>query len=94
MFTFATKHEIRHLHVVVGSDSSEMYKKSVMHVQAKLLFCFSKPVAFLTFSLPSPSWLLKLPNTLFLYKKTEKVIVLTGVVRGQQSQVVENQCRP
>ena len=39
-----------------------------MHVRAKLLFRFSKPVAFLTFSLPLPSpfWLLKLPNTLFV----------------------------
>ena len=27
-----------------------------------LLFCQSKPIAFLPFSLPSPSSLLKLPN--------------------------------
>ena len=29
--------------------------------RAKLLFCQSKPIAFLPFSLPSPSLLLKLP---------------------------------
>ena len=29
---------------------------------AKLLFCQSKPIAFLPFSLPTPSSLLKLPN--------------------------------
>ena len=31
-------------------------------VRAELLFCQSKPIAFLPFSLPSPSWLLKLSN--------------------------------
>ena len=30
--------------------------------RAKLLFCQSKPIAFLPFALPSPSSLLKLPN--------------------------------
>ena len=38
-----------------------MHKKSVMHVQM-LLFCQSKPIAFLPFSLTSPSSLLKLLN--------------------------------
>ena len=61
MVTFSTKREIRHLHVVIGIVGSEIYKKSVMHVQAKLLLRFSKPIAFLKFSFPSPFWLLKLP---------------------------------
>ena len=37
-----------------------MYKKR--DARAKLLFCQSKPLAFLPLSLPSPSSLLKLPN--------------------------------
>ena len=49
-----------------------MYKKSVMHVHAKLLFCFSQRIAFLTFSLPSPSSLLKLLNTLCFVKEDGK----------------------
>ena len=42
-----------------------MYKKKVCCVlcvaPAKLLFCQSKPIAFFTFSLPSPSSDLKVP---------------------------------
>ena len=37
-----------------------MYKKH--DARAKLLFCQSKPITFLPFSLPSPPSLLKLPN--------------------------------
>ena len=36
--------------------------KKKRNARAKLLFCSSKPFAFLSFSLPSPSSLLKLPN--------------------------------
>ena len=42
-----------------------MYKKKsvlcVVCARAKLLFCQSKPIAFFTFSLPSPSSDLKVP---------------------------------
>ena len=43
------------------SNRKEMHKKSVMHVQM-LLFCQSKPIAFLPFSLTWPLSLLKLLN--------------------------------
>ena len=52
----STKHETGHFHVVV------VHKKG--NARAKLLFCQSKPIAFLPFSLPPPSSLLKLPNVL------------------------------
>ena len=48
--------------------------------RAKLLFCQSKPIAFVLFSLPSPSSLVKLPNvsdrTLRLNKPTSRLILL------------------
>ena len=56
---FSTKHEIWHFHVVVVQRRQEMYKKSMMH---KVLFDQPKPIAFLPFSLPSPSSLRKLPK--------------------------------
>ena len=58
MFPFATKREIRHFHVAVVQRRLRNVQKSV-----KLLFCQSKPIGFFfSFSLPSPSSLLKLPN--------------------------------
>ena len=56
VFTSSTKRQIRHFHVVVVQRRQRSVLKSVMH-----LFCQSKPIAFLPFSLPSPSSLLKLP---------------------------------
>ena len=50
---------ITSFHVVVVQQRQEMYKKSMMH---KVLFDQSKPLAFLPFSLPSPSSLRKLPT--------------------------------
>ena len=48
--------------------------------RAKLLFCQSKPIALVPFSLPSPSSLVKLPNvsdrTLRLNKPTSRLILL------------------
>ena len=38
-----------------------MYKERERDARAKLLFCQSKPISFLPFSLPSPSSFLKLP---------------------------------
>ena len=58
-FPSSTKREIWHFHVVVVQRRQEMYKKSMMH---KVLFDQSKPIAFLPFSLPSPSSLRKLPT--------------------------------
>ena len=58
LFPSSTKCEIRHFHVVVVKRRQRNVQKSVMHVQS----CLSKPVAFLPFSLPSPSSLRKLPN--------------------------------
>ena len=44
-----------------------MYKKTLTHVQIKLLFFLFKLNAFLSFSLPSPSSLLK-PALLNIYE--------------------------
>ena len=57
MFPSSIKREFRHLHVVVVQQRQRNVQKSVMHVQS---CCFA--IAFLSFSLPSPSSLLKLPN--------------------------------
>ena len=54
-FTSSTKREIRHFHVVVLQRQQRNAKKRVMHVQS----CYF--VAFLPFSLPSPSSLVKPP---------------------------------
>ena len=56
VFTSSTKRQIRYFHVVVVQRRQRSVLKSVMH-----LFCKSKPITFLPFSLPSPSSLLKLP---------------------------------
>ena len=51
--TSCLKREIRHFHVVVVQWRQRNVQKSVMHVQSCCLVI--KPIAFLTFSLPSPS---------------------------------------
>ena len=67
MFTSSIKREIRKFHVLVVQRQERNVQKIVMHVQ--LLFCRSKPIAFL----PSRGRLarrrrcLKLPNSDFLY---------------------------
>ena len=61
MFPSSTKREFRHFHVVVGQRRQRNVQKK-RDARAKLLFCQSKPIAFLPFSLPSPSSLLKLPE--------------------------------
>ena len=55
MFPSSTKREIRHFHDVVLQRRQGNVQKTVMHVQS----CWSKPIAFLLF--PLPSSLLKLP---------------------------------
>ena len=60
-----------------------MYKKR--DARAKLLFCQSKPIAFLRFSLPSPSSLLKLPNDkkVNLKGRTIRKLIRVGVGGGR-----------
>ena len=60
VFPSSTKREIRHFHVAPATTGKKRTKKR--DASAKLLFCLSKPIAFLTISLPSTSSLLKLPN--------------------------------
>ena len=54
LFPSSTKREIRQFHVVVVQRRQRNVQKSV--------FCLSKSIAFLLYSLPSPSWLRKLTN--------------------------------
>ena len=53
-FPSSTKREIWQFHVVVGAMTVEKRAKK-RDALAKLLFCQSKPLAFLPFLLPSPS---------------------------------------
>ena len=57
MLTSYSKREIRHFHVLVVQRRQRNVQKSVMHVQS----CKSNDIAFLPFSLPLPSSMLKLP---------------------------------
>ena len=68
VLTFSMTCEIRNFHVVVCNDCKEMYQKIKLDGHAKLLFCYSKLIAFLLFSLPWLS-LLKLPNDTLERKK-------------------------
>ena len=61
LFLSSTKREISQFHVVVVQRTAEKCTKK-RDARVKLLFCFSKPIALLPFSLPSPSWLRKLPT--------------------------------
>ena len=58
VFPSSTKREFRHFHVVVVQRRLRGVQKK-RDARAKLLFCQSKPIGLLLFSLPS---LLKLPN--------------------------------
>ena len=60
VFTSSTKREIRHFYVVVVQRLQRNVQKSVMHVQSCCFAKLLKPIAFLTFSLTSPSSLRKL----------------------------------
>ena len=61
MFPSSAKREIRHFDVVVVQRRQRNVQKSVIGTCKVVVLC-NKPVAFLPFSLPSPSWLLKLPK--------------------------------
>ena len=58
MLTSCTRREIRQVHVLIVHDEKEMYQKRA--ARAESLFCQSKPIGFLTFSLPALSSFLKL----------------------------------
>ena len=58
MLMSSTRREIRQFHVVVVHDGKGMYQKRA--ARAESLFCQSKPIGFLTFSLPALSSFLKL----------------------------------
>ena len=60
VFSSSTKRKFRNFHVVVVQQRQKNVPKK-RDARAKL-FCYSKPIAFLPFSVPSPSSLLKLPN--------------------------------
>ena len=62
VFTSFTKREIRQSHVVVVQRRQRKVHKVKRDARSELLFCQSKPIAFLPFLLPSSSSLLKLPN--------------------------------
>ena len=47
MFTTSTKREIRHFHVVVVQRRQRNVQLKKCDARAKLLFCQSKPIAFM-----------------------------------------------
>ena len=59
VFTSFTKREIRHFHVVVVQWRQRNVQKNVTHAQS---CCFAILSAFMSFSLTSPSSLLKFPD--------------------------------
>ena len=79
LFTSSIKRAIRHFHVLVVQWRQRNVQKSVMHVQS---CCFlNKPIAFLTFSLASPSSLLKLPIKIFNNDR-EDILCASGLLRS------------
>ena len=65
VFTSSIKRETRRFHVVVVQQRQRNVHKS-HDASVKLSLCQPKPNVFLSFSLPSPSSLLKLPNIVTL----------------------------
>ena len=59
VFASSIKRSIRKFHVLVMQCRQRNVPRRVMHVRVVVLVI--KPIAFLTFSLPSPSSLLNLP---------------------------------
>ena len=62
MFPSSTESEISYFQVVVVQRRLRNVRKAWCTCKLKLLFCQSKPIAFLPSSLPSPSSSLKLPS--------------------------------
>ena len=63
VFTSSIKREIRHFHVVARRAVTAKKCSKKRAARAKLLFCQSKPITILPFSLTSPSSLLKMYAT-------------------------------
>ena len=79
VFTSSTKRKIRHFYVVVVQRQQRNVQKSVMHVQSCCFAKLLKPIAFLTFSLTSPSSLLRPPiATEDLSLRTKNCIYSSG----------------
>ena len=79
VFTSSTKRDIRHFYVVVVQRLQRNVQKSVMHVQSCCFAKLLKPIAFLTFSLTSPSSLLRPPiATEDLSLRTKNCIYSSG----------------
>ena len=82
VFTFSTKREIRHFHVVVvkGRQRNVPRKRDAL---AKLLFGQFKPIAFLPFALTSPSSLLPIHLSLLFAadSKKKQIIVFSEEMR-------------
>ena len=71
VFTFSTKREIRHFHVVVVKWRQRNVPRK-RDALAKLLFGQFKPIAFLPFSLMSPSSLLPIHLSLLFAADSKK----------------------
>ena len=65
------------LGIFMCSDGKEMYKKA-----CKIVFFLSKPIAFLTFSLASPSSLLKLPLKFLTMPDSEDELCASCLLRS------------
>ena len=63
VFPSSTKREFRHFHVVVGQRRQRnVQEKRDARANYEAVVLLIKPIDFLSFSLPSTSSLLKLPN--------------------------------
>ena len=72
-FMSSREHETRKFHVVVVQQKQRKSTKKC-NTCAKLLFCQSKPVAFLPFSLPPLFSLLRFPYGVFIWSWALNVI--------------------
>ena len=82
VFTFSTKREIRHFHVVVVKWRQRNVPRK-RDALAKLLFGQFKPIAFLPFALTSPSSLLPIHLSLLFAadSKKKQIIVFSEEMR-------------
>ena len=84
LFRSSTKREIRQLHVFcLATTAGKCTKKR--DALAKLLFCLSKPIAFLPFSLPSPSLLRKLPIRGVYTREKPRLTLAAAYIRRERN---------
>ena len=86
VFPSSTKREFRYFHVVVGQRRQRNLQKKAW-CTCKVVVLLTKPIAFLPFSLPSASSLLKLPINSNIPRK------LIASDRGQGRMFVKKQIR-